>query len=183
LRLLGFLGVHEVGGWLAAALADGPIDAAEELLEQLVDARLVDVVDTTIVRIPRYQMHELIRLYAHERAVEEDPDPALRAAVDRAVGVAIELVGQHAERIPYAVPRLHRRPSLAAQVDAAVIVGEDRPLGWVQAERGCLVALVERATALRMDEQACVLADALVFAAFALHNDSTTGTGRTPPPS
>jgi DNA-binding SARP family transcriptional activator/tetratricopeptide (TPR) repeat protein/DNA-binding XRE family transcriptional regulator len=170
LRLLGFLGVPEFGDWLAVALVDGPIDIAEDLLEQLVDARLVDI-DEGANRLTRFRMHDLVRLYAHERAVEEDPDATLRLAVDRVVGVAIDLVERQAERIPYAVPRLRRRPSLPATVEASVVAPDERPLGWVQTERACLVSVVERATALGMDEAACVLADALVFAAFALHND------------
>ncbi|MEV7009168.1 tetratricopeptide repeat protein [Streptosporangium sp. NPDC051022] len=60
---LAMVGVAELDPPLAASLAGLPWTAAETILEQLVDARLVDS------PVPgRYRMHDVVRLYAREQA-------------------------------------------------------------------------------------------------------------------
>jgi tetratricopeptide (TPR) repeat protein len=170
-RLLGFLAVSEFIDWQAASLAAVPVDEAEELLEQLVDARLLDVVEDLKQHTLLYRMHDLVRLFAHERAGVEDADDELRTAVERVVGTAIELVDRRRERLPYATPRLYRRALATPAADASILAADSRLPRWTPGEVACLVAVVERASALDMDDAACVLADALVFASFALAND------------
>jgi tetratricopeptide (TPR) repeat protein len=170
-RLLGFLAVPVFGEWLVAALVGGSIDDADELLEQLFDARLVDVVEAPSRQSLRYQMHDLVRLYAYERAVEEDAPEDLRAAVERALTAATELVERLCEPLPYAIPRLYRRSLGSIELDPSVVNIEGHHPEWLSAEADAMVVTVERAASLGMDDGACSLADALVYAAFALHNN------------
>ncbi|WP_192579652.1 BTAD domain-containing putative transcriptional regulator [Micromonospora sp. AMSO31t] len=176
-RMLGFMAVPNFADWLAAALLDEPADQAEELLEQLVDARLVEVVQDPAHCAVRYQMHDLVRLYAYECAVQEDAPEVLHTAVARVLAAATALSERLGERLPHAVSPLHRPPVPVSLGPGVLAVDHLRP-GWLDAEGLCLVAAVERAAELGMDEAACALADALVFASFAVRNDFV-GWGRT----
>jgi DNA-binding SARP family transcriptional activator len=78
-RLLSQLDGADVPTGAAAALANLPDVPAERLLEVLVDAQLIES------HVPgRYRLHDLLRLFARERAAEEDPAEERAAAVRRA---------------------------------------------------------------------------------------------------
>lgn len=89
-RRLGLLAVATVSTYVAAALIDRPLRPAAATLDRLVEARLVEPI------APRhYRMHDLLRLFAVERAAEETTgtrEAALRRALScyliaaRAVG-------------------------------------------------------------------------------------------------
>ncbi|MGC5020394.1 AfsR/SARP family transcriptional regulator [Micromonospora sp. DT47] len=170
-RLLGFMATPSFADWLAAALTGDAVDAAEELLEQLADARLVEVVQDPGYGVVRYHMHDLVRLYAQERAVAEDPEEVLHMAVARVLTAATELCERLGELLPHAVPPLYRQPPMPVSLESCVLAADHLRPGWLDAEGGCLVAAVERAAELGMDAAACALADALVFASFAMRND------------
>jgi DNA-binding SARP family transcriptional activator/tetratricopeptide (TPR) repeat protein len=170
-RLLGFMGVPRFAEWLAAALTGDTVDSVEEVLEQLSDARLVTALRDPNHRMLRYQMHDLVRLFAYERAVEEDTDSVLRAAVARVLAVATELSERLGQRLPYAVPPLYRQASMPVDLEPSVLAPDYLRPGWLEVEGPCLVAAVERAAELGMDGAACALADALIFASFAIHHD------------
>ncbi|MEU5879292.1 BTAD domain-containing putative transcriptional regulator [Spirillospora sp. NPDC047279] len=72
-RHLGLLETPEFPAWLPGALLDDP-DAAERLLDDLVDVHLVEPAGRGVTG-PRYRLHDLIHLMAAELA-----DPAGRAA-------------------------------------------------------------------------------------------------------
>jgi hypothetical protein len=75
LRLLGLLPGPEFRADAAAALAHVPVGRAEHLIGLLVAARLVEM-----RRSGWYGMHDLLQLYARERAYGEDPQEARDAA-------------------------------------------------------------------------------------------------------
>ncbi|WP_163505989.1 AfsR/SARP family transcriptional regulator [Fodinicola acaciae] len=84
-RRLGLLDAPAgVAPWTLAALLDTDADDAEELAERLVDAQLIQPLGTDAAGQPRYRFHDLIRLYAAERAEIEEPPAELTAAVRRA---------------------------------------------------------------------------------------------------
>lgn len=74
LRRLGLLALPEFAGWAAAVLLGTAPTEADDLMQQLVDARLLRVVTAR-----RYRFHDLVRIYARERAEAED-SAAARAA-------------------------------------------------------------------------------------------------------
>jgi DNA-binding SARP family transcriptional activator/tetratricopeptide (TPR) repeat protein len=84
LRLLGVLDVPDFASWVCAALLGEPMDRAERLLDALVDVHLVEIAGTGPGGQTRYRLHDLTRLFAREKAVEDgDPaedEPALRRA-------------------------------------------------------------------------------------------------------
>jgi DNA-binding SARP family transcriptional activator len=90
-RLLGLLRTVEFGLPLAAALLDLDDRTTERALQRIVDAGLLDHPDAG-----RYRLHDLLRLFAAERAVREDPEVALEEAAARAEACAVAAVGRDA---------------------------------------------------------------------------------------
>jgi DNA-binding SARP family transcriptional activator len=83
LGLLCLLPFDTFAPWVAAALADVPLSAAEYALERLREAQLLAPAGGD-----RYRMHDLVRLHGRDRALASGrPDPierALEALLDRA---------------------------------------------------------------------------------------------------
>ncbi|HUQ59122.1 AfsR/SARP family transcriptional regulator [Lentzea sp.] len=153
-RVFGFLGMPELPSFLWAHLFD------EDALDQLVDARLLDVIGSA-----RYRMHELVRLHARELAEAEDPQARREDVVRRAVVAALSTVDGLTEHLFLAVPRF--------QDFLGVVTAAARPTdkdAWFAREEPLLVKLVERAAELGLAEIASQLAEVLVFAWFGLRN-------------
>ncbi|OIJ96315.1 AfsR/SARP family transcriptional regulator [Streptomyces monashensis] len=72
--------------WIAAALLDTDIVEAEDLLEQLVDARLIDTVHCADQPVSRYRLHSLLRVYAWEQLVKNESAAEYGEALERVVG-------------------------------------------------------------------------------------------------
>ncbi|SER44509.1 DNA-binding transcriptional activator of the SARP family [Lentzea xinjiangensis] len=153
-RAFGFLGLSEVPSFLWGHLLD------EDALDQLVDARLLDVIGSA-----RYRMHELVRLHARELAEAEDPPADREDVVRRAVVAALSTVDGLTEHLFLAVPRM--QDSLGVVPTVARPADKD---AWFAREEPLLTKLVERAAELGLAEVACQLAEVLVFAWFGLRN-------------
>ncbi|MFC0110958.1 AfsR/SARP family transcriptional regulator [Kibdelosporangium aridum] len=85
-RLLGVLGVPEVGVELVGVLLDVDELRAERALDRLVEVRLLDPVAGT-----RFRTHDLLRLYAAELAVETDAVMDRNRALQRALDWYIKM--------------------------------------------------------------------------------------------
>ncbi|MGW6931473.1 BTAD domain-containing putative transcriptional regulator [Lentzea sp. NPDC054927] len=153
-RIFGFLGLPEVPSFLWMHLLD------EDVLDQLVDARLLDVIGSA-----RYRMHELVRLHARELAEAEDAQQEREDVVRRAVVAALSTVDGLTEQLFLAVPRM--QDSLGVVTTAARPADKD---AWFAREESLLTKLVERAAELGLAEVASQLAEVLVFAWFGLRN-------------
>jgi tetratricopeptide (TPR) repeat protein/transcriptional regulator with XRE-family HTH domain len=146
-RRLGLLEAPDVAAWVAAALLDRPLPAAEELLEELVDAQLVDVAGWDVTGRPRYRLHDLLHAYARERAHAEEPAAQRQAALERALGGWLTLANQADQRLP--VGSLLVRGDGAApgwRPDEAVaddLLGD--PLAWLEAERAASLTAIRQA--------------------------------------
>nr|WP_279578960.1 NB-ARC domain-containing protein [Fodinicola feengrottensis] len=77
-RRLGLHPPNEFGAEVAAALADLPVRQAKEALDRLVAAHMVEQ-----RRPDRYELHDLIRLYAADQARQHDSFTELHSAVGR----------------------------------------------------------------------------------------------------
>lgn len=80
-RLLGWHPGPEITPVVITAVADVLPAQGRQLLRELVDHNLLDQVSAA--GSPRYRMHDLVRLYARERADAEEPPTERAAAVDR----------------------------------------------------------------------------------------------------
>jgi DNA-binding SARP family transcriptional activator/Flp pilus assembly protein TadD len=135
-RLLSLLDGPDVGVPAAAALLDRPPVAVEAALERLVDAHLLETPAPG-----RYRFHDLLRLFARERAAEEEPEQQRTAALVRALGWYLA-GAERANRLlcpGEPVPEdTGPHPGLEA------FDGRDAALAWLERERVNLLAAAEQ---------------------------------------
>jgi tetratricopeptide (TPR) repeat protein len=150
LRRVSLLDAPDFAAWTAAAVADQALPVVEEGLDRLVAAHLVQIAGTDVVGQLRYRMHDLIRVYARERAAAEDPEADRLAAVRRALHHWLGLVTA-GERALYGDSYHTRHAQEIARValdQAAVDRVSMDPLAWIEAERAAFVSAVRQAAAV-----------------------------------
>jgi DNA-binding SARP family transcriptional activator len=91
-RRLGALDVSEISSQLSAPLLDRSVAQAETVLEQLIDARLVQVTGRDPGGGLRCHLDDLVRLFASECAEREERPDQLAAARVRVFGTCLSLV-------------------------------------------------------------------------------------------
>ena len=144
-RLLGLWHGPLIGLPAAAALVGQPEDDVADALEVLVDAQLLQSPSPD-----RYRFHDLLKTYAAERALAEEPAPDREAAVRRVltwylhtVVAMARLVSPHRDQVTTGPPGPGWQPLSFRTVEEA--------LNWGDAERGNLVAAPQQAADWRMD--------------------------------
>ncbi|HWM02709.1 MAG TPA: BTAD domain-containing putative transcriptional regulator, partial [Actinophytocola sp.] len=145
LRGLGVLGPGHWPGWVVGALLDRP--AADDVLDLLVDAHLVELVGSDVTGAPRYRLHDLLRCYAAELA-ERDPEADRRAAVRRTLSGYLSLAVAAADAMPInflGVFAADETPSGGFAAD---------PTAWFEAELRAGVAAVSLAQEWGLDDLA-----------------------------
>ena len=152
-RLLGLVTGPDISLPAAAALL-GLCDARAELvLEALVDTHLLDSPEPD-----RYRMHDLIRLYAAERAAAEESDAARADAARRLIGwYTASAADAHRLLSPQsrAVPLDGITPP---SCPAAAFTEHAAALDWCERERANLVAAVLQAAELGLGQLSWKLA-------------------------
>jgi len=129
----------DIGLPLAAHLLDVPDEVAERVLDRLVDASLLET-----SRPGRYRLHDLLRLYARERAEVALSEPGRMAALDRALHWYVATVWHTLALQRPGDPRLDR-------IEPEWLTGGLRfantteALSWLDAERGNLLAAATQA--------------------------------------
>ncbi|MFJ6794744.1 AfsR/SARP family transcriptional regulator [Streptomyces sp. NPDC091268] len=144
-RRLGLLNVPDFAAWVGAALIGADRMDAENLLEQLVDAQLLEVA-TASGPVTRYRFQDLLRLFAWETAQAEETEEERGAALERAYGGwlaladAARLLTYGGERaISYGrVERMTLEPELVEELLAD-------PMEWFESERSALIDVIEQA--------------------------------------
>jgi DNA-binding SARP family transcriptional activator len=148
---------------LAAAVALTGVDSGDEdvvadVLEGLVDAHLLESPEPEL-----YRLHDLLRVYATERAIAEEAAHERRVAVDRlmrwylATADAVASVNS---------PHRYHMP-IEHNVDARPLIfySAEEALGWYDRERANLVAATRQAAAEKIDDVAWQL-PAVLFPVF-----------------
>ena len=138
-RLLGLWQGTSIGLPAAAALIGQPEDAVADALEVLVDAQLLQAPGPD-----RYRFHDLLKTYAADRALAEEPqagrDDAVRRILAwyvRTVDAVAQLVSPYRYRIPLPDPEPAGRPLIFDRAEQA--------LNWCETERANLVAATRQA--------------------------------------
>ncbi|WP_324615490.1 AfsR/SARP family transcriptional regulator [Streptomyces sp. NRRL F-4489] len=163
LRLLSLLDGPSTGGWVAAALLDVDLFQAVDLLDQLVEAQLLEVVGSDPTAGPRYRLPGLIRLFAREELARHRDADDTGAALARVIGGWLSLVDEAHRRIyggDFTVlhgPAPRRRPD-GLNPDRALA----DPLGWLESERANVCAAVGLAARTGQAEACWDLATGLV---------------------
>jgi tetratricopeptide (TPR) repeat protein len=157
-RLLGLHPGPDVDVAAAASLAGCSPDCAEGVLEELLDAHLLDQ-----QRLGRYTFHDLLRAYAASQAKYQDPD-VVRAATSRMIEHYLHSA-HHAGARSYAMhpcwPRL-TLPRPGPDVSPVGFADREQALAWYAKEHQILVAVIARAADDGYDTQAWQLAGGVV---------------------
>jgi tetratricopeptide (TPR) repeat protein len=170
-HLLCLLDLPDFGWWPVVSLLDVPAPEAEDIVEHLVDLRLVDVAGVDTIGRVRYRLHDLVQLFGAEQAAEER-EADVTAAVSRTLETWMALVAATTGGLPrvtippcqVAVPDVDVDPML---VEDAV----DDPAAWLAAEAAAVVRVVERAHELGVDHTPVISLASLLVAPFATRNE------------
>jgi len=166
-QLLGLLKATDFPAWTAAAVLDVAPELGEEILEDLCEAQLIDVAGRTASGATRYRFHDLLRDFARDCALEQEPAEARQAALERVFGGYLMLAERADIQLEPGVRNLgdgaarRWRADDSALVDG-MIAGD--PQGWFATERANLVIAVEQALEHRLWDITWELAG--IFAAF-----------------
>ncbi|WIY07411.1 BTAD domain-containing putative transcriptional regulator [Amycolatopsis mongoliensis] len=134
-RLLGRCRLVDLPAWAVTTLIGTP--DADEAVEELVEASLLEARGPDPTGEGRYRMHDLVRLYAAERPPEEGGTSTVLAAT-------LALADAAAARLPRTVPM----PAVAHEPFPQPLPGAlvarllERPDEWFAAERANLVRLI-----------------------------------------
>ncbi|HEY3687739.1 MAG TPA: BTAD domain-containing putative transcriptional regulator [Streptosporangiaceae bacterium] len=143
--LLGQLEAPDLPAWAPAALLGAPQIHADDVVESLVDARLVEAVRPADDEV-RYVFHDLVREHARERGLTDVPPEERDAAVRRALGGWLSL----ADTVIHAVNRggdaLPAAGAVRYALDADTTArAAARPGHWLDHETIALTACVTQA--------------------------------------
>jgi DNA-binding SARP family transcriptional activator/tetratricopeptide (TPR) repeat protein len=151
-RLFALVQAPDFPGWTAAALLDTDLVTAGDLLESLVDARMMDTVEYPGERV-RYRFHALIRVYALERLAEAETAFERQSVLAKLLGAWLALAEEAHRReyggdytILHSAAQRWRPP-----MDESAVTMEN-PIDWWDGERTSLVAAVRQAAAAGLDE-------------------------------
>jgi DNA-binding SARP family transcriptional activator len=155
-RLFALVRAPDFPMWTAAALLDIDLFDAEDVLESLIDARLLDIVEYPGQHV-RYRFHNLIRVYALERLMATESRAERDAALARLLGAWLALAEQahrreyggdftilHSDAARWQPPGAGARADLLAELDA--------PGDWWETERRGLVAAIRQAADAGFDD-------------------------------
>ncbi|MFD4785682.1 BTAD domain-containing putative transcriptional regulator [Streptomyces sp. NPDC058459] len=165
-RLLCLLSLSEgtvIPDWMGTALADDRTRCPTDLLEPLVDTRLLDITAMDQGGDARYGLPLLVRTFARERLAAEIPEAERVAAVRRMVGgwVALaertheEMYGGRHMFVSGQAERWHPPENIVRRCVRD-------PLGWLESEQTNLANAVELAARFKLDESCWELATSLV---------------------
>lgn len=174
LRRLGHIDLPDVTVWTAAATLDSKLDEAEELLDQLYNARLAEVGGVEPTGHARYRLHELVRLFAAARAVTEEHTDDLNRVRQRVIGCWLCLAEAAYRRVHGGDYQNALSPAYHWPLDehiADTVVAD--PLRWFDADRQTIMSLI-RLAADHNDSSACwrlASTASPLFQMALLHND------------
>lgn len=150
-RLLGRLPTPELDRRIAAAAGASTLDEADELLDALVEAHLLE--DTGC---DRYRFHDLIRLHAQQRATVPESDEALRRVGDWYLATVTE-----AEKLITPAQFTLERDDAAWPDLEPPFTDEPGALAWLDRHRVNLMAVLRSADGRHWDTLVWQLVDAM----------------------
>ncbi|GAA4711164.1 ATP-binding protein [Phytohabitans rumicis] len=178
-RRLGLIRASDFAAWVAAAVLDTDVPTAEEALERLVDAQLLESDGFDATGQPRYRFHDLLRSFARERMRAEEEPAELGAASGRFLGAylalskrGLYLLAPNSKRDPLA-SRATQWPPPGLDIDELM---RPTPFSWFLVETQGIVAAVTQAYEAGLWDMTWELADPLHFhcRVFALWKPWTT---------
>jgi acetyl esterase/lipase/tetratricopeptide (TPR) repeat protein len=166
-RRLGLLYSADFTRWRVAALLDTTLTAADALVWRLEEAQLVDYWRDDIAGQPRFRLHDLVRVFARERAEDEPPSERKlqRDALARAGEAFLSLAEAAADHLEPGQARTPRPPGLERwrvhDDELMAAIAED-PMNWFSAERASLGSAILRGRDAGLHELCWRLTECLV---------------------
>ncbi|MFJ2202337.1 AfsR/SARP family transcriptional regulator [Streptomyces violaceusniger] len=153
----------EMPSWLGAALIDDRTPNPADLLEPLIDRRLLDITAMDQGGEFRCGLSQMVRTFAHERLPAEIPEAERTGAVRRMVGGWMALAERaHKEIYGGAYTIVTGRAERWYPPEDYVRRCLRDPLGWLESEQTNLLNAVELAARSGLDELCWELATTLV---------------------
>ncbi|MEU6934221.1 tetratricopeptide repeat protein [Streptomyces sp. NPDC046374] len=145
LGLLALMPTADFGVWALAALLGVDLVEAEKVLDDLVEVHLVGVraVGTTGIR---YQLHDLVRVLARERASGELRRQERTEALTRLLGAALHLADRAADTLSVDFQGVSQSDLVSWRLspgDTEQLLAA--PLAWFTEERQFLIQVVDQA--------------------------------------
>jgi tetratricopeptide (TPR) repeat protein len=163
-RMLGLLTVADFPSWVVGVLLGDRELESEDLVEELVEAQLLEPAQEDETGEPRYRFHDLIRVFSRERLEAEESADDRLAAITRLVDAYIALASWANTRLGIIDDRsdTSERPTLPIGFgrDHAEALSK-RPLSWLRAEKASLMAVVALAASSGLWRDAWTLSRAL----------------------
>ncbi|MGW0879160.1 ATP-binding protein [Streptomyces sp. NPDC002671] len=150
-RLLGLLPGASFDEYVVAALADVPLRSAQAMLEDLLDAHLVQQPTTG-----RYRLHDLVHEHARRACAEQDPQAERERALGRVLDYYVHAAAAADATMPFLAPS---RSASAGRPPAELPRFADKhtAFAWLVTEYGNLMAAFETAAAVGADTHVCEL--------------------------
>ncbi|CCK26512.1 hypothetical protein BN159_2133 [Streptomyces davaonensis JCM 4913] len=150
-RLLGLLPGESFDEYVVAALADVPVRSARAMLEDLVDAHLVQQPAAT-----RYRLHDLVHEHARRASAEADPPAERERALVRVLDFYVHTAAAADAAMPFVAPG--RAVSAGpAPAELPRFADKNAAFAWLTSEYGNLIAVFETAAAVGADAHVCEL--------------------------
>jgi DNA-binding SARP family transcriptional activator len=145
LQMTALLPGPSFAAWALAALLDAGLSEAEAVLDDLVEVHLVQTGSANATGI-RYQLHDLVRLFAKERAEQDVLERDRRAALTRLLGASLHLADLAADTLSVdfqGISQLDLASWRLAAAEADQLLAD--PLAWFNDERQFLIDMAEQA--------------------------------------
>jgi DNA-binding SARP family transcriptional activator len=148
----------------AAALLGEPDDDVAEMLESLVDVNLLESPAPDW-----YRFHDLLKVYAMERAQAEEPEAARDEAVSRLLWWYLDTAQAAADTVSPQRYQVRHEP-MASGHPPLTFTSMEGALAWYDDERANIVAATREAAAVGLHDVACRLPPTL-FPLFSRRNN------------
>ncbi|MGW7525194.1 ATP-binding protein [Streptomyces sp. NPDC054783] len=150
-RQLGLLPGESFDEYVVAALADVPLHSARAMLEDLLDAHLVQQ-----PTVGRYRLHDLVHQHARRAAAEQDSAADRERALGRVLDYYVHAAAAADAAMPFLSPG--RAPSAGHRPAELPRFGDkNAAFAWFVTEYGNLMAAFETAAAVGADVHVCEL--------------------------
>lgn len=160
LRLLSSLTMSRFSSWPAAALLDCDPDEATMVLDELADARMLEVRVLPGSGRPYYRFHDLVRIFAKEKLAQQPAD--WMNGIARVLSDMLTLAEQARSRLHGEYCTAIRGTAARGRIDGALLDGAQDPLIWIDEEWSNIESGVRQAAELGFDELCWELATAAV---------------------
>jgi tetratricopeptide (TPR) repeat protein len=168
-HLLCLLDLPDFGWWPLVPMLQVTPRVAEDIVQQLVDLRLLEVAGVDAIGRDRYRIHNLIQLFGAE---QHESGVGVAAAVTRALAAWTVLIGECGRDLPLVTVPLLPPPAPAIEVDP--LLTDDAmhdPAEWLKSETAAVIGTIERAHELRADHGVIVGLAAMLAVPFAARNE------------